>query len=67
MILIVFPDASPISEKVLRLFQHVHNECLPSEQMHHSYSIISTAKSTFAMLLKEEPVLSAHIEVGNVG
>jgi hypothetical protein len=31
--------------------------------MHHSYSIVSTAKSTFALLSKEEPVLHAHITV----
>jgi len=62
MILITFPDASPVSEKILKLFKHVHEECLPSEQMHHSYSILSTAKSTFSILLKEEPILHAHIQ-----
>jgi hypothetical protein len=62
MILIVFPDASPISEKLLRLFRHIRKECLPSEQMHHSYSIISTSKSAFSLLSKEEPALYAHIQ-----
>ena len=62
MILIVFPDASPISEKILRLFQHIHNECFPSEQMHHSFSIVSTSKRAFSLLSKEEPKLYAHIQ-----
>lgn len=61
MILIVFPDASPISEKILRLFQHIHKECFPSEQMHHTFSIVSTSKSAFLLLSKEDPALHAHI------
>lgn len=63
MILISFPDASPISEKILRLFKHVHDDFLPSEQMHHSYSIASTAKTAFALLSKEEPTLYSHVQV----
>lgn len=62
MTLIIFPDASPISENILRLFHHIQSECLPSEQMHHSYSIASTAKSAFSLLSREEPDMLAHME-----
>ena len=61
MILIAFKDSSPLSEKILRLYKHIY-DCFPSEQYHHSYSIMSIANNTFSLLSREDSPLFDHIQ-----
>ena len=37
LLLKVFSEESPISEKTLRMFQRIHDECLPSEHFQRKY------------------------------
>lgn len=62
LIMIIFPNATPVSEKTLQLFMQIYTQCLPSEHMNHSYSIATTATTTFTLLHQEDPILSDHIE-----
>ena len=39
LILKLFPYESPISEKILRLYQRVTDECLPSDHFNRKYSL----------------------------
>lgn len=58
----IFPTATPVSERTLKLFMHYYTQCLPSEHMNHSYSIATTATAVFSLLHQEDPILRDHIE-----
>jgi hypothetical protein len=63
LILMAFPKTAPVSEKTLSLFMHIYTQCMPSEHMHHSYSISSVANASFAVLAEQDGELYAHLQV----
>lgn len=50
----IFPEDSPVSEKILRIFRRITQEVLPSEQLHREYSVGSVAMRTFDLLFERD-------------
>merc|ERR1711871_1664010 len=57
MLLRAFPNEPPTSEKMLRIYQRILTECLPSEQLHKDYSLASVAHTAWGLLLQRDPSL----------
>ena len=57
MLLRAFPRDPPTSEKMLRIYQRILTECMPSEQLHKDYSLASVAHEAWGLLLQRDPSL----------
>lgn len=57
MILRAFPSDPPTCEKILRMYQRILTECMPSEQLHKDYSLASVAHTAWGLLLERDPTL----------
>ena len=57
MLLRAFPQEPPTSEKMLRMYQRILTECMPSEQLHKDYSLASVAHVAWGLLLQRDPSL----------
>ena len=54
LLLWAFPNEQPTSEKILRMYQRIILECMPSEQIHKDYSLASVAHKSWALLLDRD-------------
>jgi hypothetical protein len=57
-----FPTEPPTSEKMLRIYQRITYECLPSEQLHHEFSLATVAHNAWALLLERDPELARFLQ-----
>ncbi len=62
LLLWVFPREPPTSEKMLRIYQRIVLECLPSLQLHHEYSLATVAHGAWALLLQRDPELTYRLQ-----
>ena len=58
----LFPQASPVAEKILRFYHKISVEILPSEQLHRDYSIASVAIRSFDLLFDRDKQLYSHLQ-----
>ena len=58
----LFPNASPVAEKILRFYHKIGMEILPSEQLHRDYSIASVAIQSFDVLFDQDKELYDHLQ-----
>jgi hypothetical protein len=57
MLMRVFPAEPPTCEKILRVYQRILTECMPSEQLHKQYSLATVAHKAWELLLERDPAL----------
>jgi len=57
-----FPDEPPTGEKILRIYQRIALECLPSEQLQHEYSLATVAHEAWALLLVRDQELAHFLQ-----
>jgi len=57
-----FPNEPPTGEKILRIYQRIALECLPSEQLQHEYSLATVAYDAWALLLVRDPELAHFLQ-----
>ena len=58
----IFPEDSPVSEKILRLYKRMNTEILPSEQLHRAYSLSNIAIKVFDIVFNKDQLLYNHIQ-----
>ena len=62
LLLYIFPQEPPTAEKLLRIYHRIAIECLPSEQLHHDFSIATVAHHAWALLLERDPELARFLQ-----
>lgn len=62
-----FPEEPPTSEKILRMYQRLLTECLPSEQLHRQYSLATVAHRAWELLLERDPTLLHFLQNYDIG
>ena len=62
LLLKTFPDESPISEVILRMYQRINDDCLPSEQFQRKYSVAATSQKVWTALLARDEELYYHLQ-----
>ena len=58
-----YPDESPVSEKILRMFQRANEEFMPSGHFQRKYSIASVAQAIWGRLLQQDAELHGHLQM----
>ena len=62
LLLKLYPDDSPISEKILQLYQKICDVCLPSEHYNRKYSMANVTQKIWALLGERDPDLYNHLQ-----
>lgn len=62
LLMSVFTNESPVSEKILRIYRRILNEILPSEQLHRDYSTANISIKAWNLLFQRDPELYHHLQ-----
>ena len=62
LLLKLFPEESPISEKILRMLQRINDECLPSEHFNRKYSNAAITQNVWNALSEVDSELFFHLQ-----
>jgi len=62
LIMKTYPEESPISEKVLRIYKRINEDCLPSEHFQRRYSVAKIAQKVWESLMADDFELYQHLQ-----
>lgn len=62
LLLKLYPDDSPISEKILQLYHKACDVCLPSEHYNRKYSMANVTQKIWSLLGERDPDLYNHLQ-----